>query len=445
MSATASQLFQEEFLIVLRFSVTNLTLACAIAAALPFAASSQTYTIVYDFSNSGVPHVSQPVGTPIITSAGDIFGISYNGGLHGCVTVGGACGTFFKLTAPATAGAGVTETTIYDFVGGPSGGAPNANPIYVDNAFFGTTYGGGSAVPFTGNGTVYQLTPSVSGYTYSVIYTFQGGTDGSRPTFMTTLNSTMYGITNFGGGATNVGIVYSLTPGASGQPYTETIIHTFNGTSDGGVPQYIVAYGGSLYVSLSNNGAYQGGTMVELTPPTSGNVWTETVLFSFGGSASSAYNPEGFGFGNDGYIYGAAELGGSGPCTFNGKPGCGAIFRLKPPSSGSTWTYLPIYTFQGGVDSGAPYAPPAFDNKGNIYVTSTGTAVSPKSYGAVLELSPAGDVFTPILLHTFLETEGGDPAGLVQFGPKGGIFGFATFGGAGANGVTYAIVPSCPC
>ncbi len=402
---------------------------------------SQTYTVVYDFSNSGSPHVSQPVGTPLITSAGDIYGVSYSGGLHGCVTANGACGTFFKLKPPATAGAGVTETTIYEFVGGVTGGAPNANPIYVNSAFYGTTYGGGSATPATGNGTVYELVPGVSGYTYSVIYTFQGGNDGSRPTFMTTLNGTLYGITNFGGGATNVGIVYSLTPGAAGQPYTESIIHTFNGTTDGGVPQYIVAYGGDLYVSLSNNGANQGGTMVKLTPPTSGGAWTETVLFSFGGTASSAYNPEGFGFGNDGNIYGAAELGGGGSCTFNGKPGCGAIFQLKPPTTGTTWTYTPIYTFQGGTDSGAPYAPPAFDTKGNLYVTSTGTVVHPTSYGAALELSPSGDAFTAKVLYTFDETSGGDPAGLVQFGPKGGIFGFATFGGTGANGVAYSIVP----
>jgi hypothetical protein len=441
LSATALQLFQEEFLIVFRFSVTKLTLASAIAAALPFAATSQTYTIVYDFSNSGTPHVSEPIGTPIITPAGDIYGVSYSGGLHGCVTVNGACGTFFKLTAPAVAGGGVTERTIYEFSGGLTGGAPNANPIYFNGTFYGATYGGGAALPNTGNGTVYKLVPSIGGYTYSVVYAFEGGIDGSRPTFMTVLNGTLYGITNFGGGATNVGIVYSLTPGAAGQPYTETIIHTFNGTSDGGVPQYITAYGGNLYVSLSNNGAYQGGTIVELTPPTSDGAWTETVLFSFGGTASSAYNPEGIGIGNDGNIYGAAELGGGGSCTFNGKPGCGAIFQLKPPTTGTTWTYTPLYTFQGGADSGAPYAPPAFDNKGNIYVTSTGTVVSPLSYGAVLRLSPSGDAFTTIILHTFSETDGGDPAGLVQFGPKGGIFGFATSGGIGANGVTYSITP----
>jgi hypothetical protein len=441
LSATVPLLFQEEIPIVFRFSVPKLALASAIAAASPFAASSQSYRLAYDFSTSGTPGVSEPIGTPIINSVGDIYGVSYTGGLNGCVSVTGACGTFFKLTAPKTLGGGVTETTIYDFVGGVTGGAPNANPIFAGGAFYGTTYGGGSSIPDTGNGTVYELVPSVSGYTYSVIYTFLGGNDGSRPTFMTTLAGTMYGITNFGGGASNVGIVYSLTPGAAGQPYTETIIHTFNGTSDGGVPQYIVAFGGDLYVSLSNNGAYQGGTMVKLAPPTSGGAWTETVLFSFGGTASTAYNPEGFGFGNDGNIYGAAELGGGGSCTFNKKPGCGAIFQLKPPTTGTTWTYTPIYTFQGGVDSGAPYAPPAFDNKGNLYVTSTGTVVSPTCYGSVLEISPSGGAFTTKILHTFAQTDGGDPAGLVAFGPKFGIFGFATFGGAGDDGVLYSIVP----
>ncbi len=423
---------------------TRITFAGAIAAALPFAANAQTYNKIYDFANTasggGAAVVSQPVGTPIITSSGVMYGVSYYGGSTTCVSANSACGTFFKVVPPATVGGAYTETTLYEFQGNLDGGAPNANPVYINGTFYGATYGGGASTPGTGNGTVYAMVPSKTGYTHDVIYSFLGGSDGSRPTFMTVLNNTLYGITNFGG-TSNTGVVYQLTSPGSGQPFTESVIHTFNGTTEGGVPQYIVAYNGSLYVSLSNNGEYSGGTIVQLTPPTGGGTtWTTTVLFNFGGPNSPAYNPEGIAFGTDGSIYGAAEAGGGGTCRFVGNPGCGAIFQLKPPTTGTTWTYTQIYTFQGGNDSGAPYAPPAFNTSGSFYVQSTGTLVAPASSGAILRLTPAtGGTFNATVLHTFSTADATDPAGLVMFGPTGTIYGFATYGGTGNNGAAYSV------
>jgi len=275
--------------------------------------------------------------------------------------------------------------------------------------------------------------------TKTTVYDFQGGADGSRPTLMVTMNGNIYGITNFGG-TTNAGVVFQL----SGSPLTESVIHTFDGTDEGSYAQYITAYNGELYVSLCYNGAYQGGTIVKLTPPVSpSTTWTSTVIFAFGGANSIAWNPEGISFGPDGDIYGSLQLGGGGSCTsvFGRYPGCGAIFQLAPPASGTTWTYTQVYAFEDGKDSGSPYGPPSYDSSGNIYVNSTGTLISPKTYGAILELSPtAPGVYTPTVIHSFKPSDGVDPAGMFT-NVSGTLYGFATYGGTSNNGTFFSLAP----
>jgi hypothetical protein len=431
----------EEILILLRTLAVPFAFACAFTAAVPSGAAAQTldFTKLYDFSATGNPAVvSQPVGAPVLGPFGKFYGVSYYGGPNTCGTVGQPCGTFFDLTPPASPGDPWTETTIYEFQTHEDGLAENANPIYYNGVFYGTTYGGGCPSPGYCNGTIYSIAIHAGKTaTKTTLYGFQGGIDGSRPTFLTVLNDNIYGITNFGG-STNAGVVFEL----SGSPLTETVIHTFDGAAEGSYPQYIVPYNGDLYVSLAYSGLYEGGTLVKLTPPVSpSTTWTSTVIFSFGGPESTAWNPEGFSFGLNGNIYGSLELGGGGPCTsiYGRYPGCGAIFELQP--SGSGWTYTQIYGFQDGTDSGSPYAPPVFDGSGNIYVSSTGTKISPKSYGAILELSPAGSGYTPTVLHTFADGGGADPAGMLT-SESGNLYGFATYGGTGNNGTFFSLSPA---
>lgn len=425
------------------------TFACVFTAALPYCASAQpaVYAKQYDFastSSSGAPPVvSQPVGAPLLLPSGNFYGVSYFGGPNACTASSSQCGTFFELTPPASAGAAWTETTLYRFQAGVDGTAANANPLYINGVFYGTTYGGGSPTVNEGNGTVYSMTVNRGGKaaTKKTLYTFQGGTDGSRPTFLTLLNNNIYGITNFGGSA-NAGIVYELAPSSPGGPLTETIIHTFDGADEGSYAQYMVAYNGELYVSVCYNGMYEGGTIVKLTPPTGGSTtWTSTVIFSFGGSASLAWNPEGISFGPDGNLYGALQLGGGTTTCHYRYSGCGAIFQLKPAASGNTWDYTQIYTFQGGADSGSPYAPPTFDSEGTIWVSSTGTQVVPTSYGAILRLTPSNGAFNKTIVHTFSPSDATDPAGMLTFGPTGVMYGFATYGGSTNSGAFFSLTP----
>ncbi len=428
-------------------------LGCSLAALLPVAAAAQIYKKIYDFSatsTGGAPAtVSQPVGAPVRLPSGNFYGVSYFGGPAACTASSSPCGTFFELKPPSAIANDEpwTETTLYEFSAGIDGTAGNATPLYVDGVFYGTTYGGGCPSKNECNGTVYSMIVDKSGQhaTKTIIHSFQGGTDGSRPTFLAILNNNLYGITNFGG-STNAGIVYELSTPGSGAPLAETVIHTFDGAGEGSYAQYIVAYNGELYVSLAYNGAYQGGTIVKLTPPAPGSTtWATTIVFSFGGPESIAWNPEGITVGPDGFIYGAAQLGGGGACTsVAGKyPGCGAVFQLQPSASSTSWTFKQIYAFQDGADSGSPFAPPIFDTSGNIFVSSTGTLISPKSYGAILRLSAqiSGD-FNSAVVHTFTPADAVDPAGSLTLGPTGVMYGFATYGGLGNNGAAFSLTPS---
>lgn len=119
---------------------------------------------------------------------------------------------------------------------------------------------------------------------------------------------------------------------------TFTTLYMFNGLNyaNGSGPTGSLAAGsnGVLYGTTQFGGAYtqcpqgasQGcGTVYSLTPPASpGGVWTETVLWSFGGTPSDTYYPYGgVTLGSGGVLYGTGGYGGY----------CGAVFSLTPPAS----------------------------------------------------------------------------------------------------------------
>jgi hypothetical protein len=107
----------------------------------------------------------------------------------------------------------------------------------------GITENGGSAL----QGTVFAVTPGAGGNaTETVIHEFSGETDGTFPQSGLTADAAgaLYGVVLAGGGTAFVckensgggcGIVYKLTPGSDGA-WTETILYTFLGGTDGALP-----------------------------------------------------------------------------------------------------------------------------------------------------------------------------------------------------------------
>ncbi|MGA7686751.1 MAG: choice-of-anchor tandem repeat GloVer-containing protein [Terriglobales bacterium] len=372
-----------------------------------------------------------------------------NGVLYGTASLGGPSefGSVFSVNPPAEGQTAWTETVLYTFQGGTDGIAPNT-PLIPDGqgGFYSTTLQGGTGpcpllfgVP--GCGTIFHLSPPAQGetdWTETIIYSFQGGNDGAFPGTLLRDPATgvFYGVT-FIGGSYGAGIAFSLTPPSQGQTnWTETILHTFTGGSDGGYP-YCTFHedaSGALYGTATTGGFLGSGDVYKLTPPTQGETnWNETVLYSFGGEGfGDAGNPSNNLLADaSGNLYGIATTGGSGVVPVN----VGAIFELSPPSGGgTTWTETIIYSFTGAKDGADPDNDLIMDGKGVIYGATDSAGIHENGTTFKLEPPAAGQTaWTFKLLWDFRgDPDGKNPAGgltPVKLGKKWVLFGESLNGG----------------
>jgi uncharacterized repeat protein (TIGR03803 family) len=313
-----------------------------------------------------------PVGGLTIGSDGNLYGTASLGGPYDA-------GTVYKLSPPASVCKAFlcpwTETPLYYFTGGADGGTPEAALIF-DSAgnMYGTSASGGTG----DNGVVFKLTRSGSGWTESVLYSFANSPDGAGPFSSVTFdgNGNLYGTTN--GGGTGFGTVYQLTPSGSG--WTERVIYAFQGLNDGSLPYagIVLDPDGNLYGATFYTGARNGGTIFELTP-SNGN-WIFSVIYSpllegVGGPAGTLARS------SNGTLYGTLLTGGDTQRCFG--YGCGSVFQLAPSNGG--WVFTSLYEFTDGADGGNPEGGLILDSAGNLYGTTTGSLGGD---GSVFELTP---------------------------------------------------------
>jgi uncharacterized repeat protein (TIGR03803 family) len=277
-----------------------------------------------------------------------------------------------------------------------------------DGDFYGTTF------PFQGTGTVFKMTP---GGTVTVLHTFVGGTtDGleAQGSLIQASNGTFYG-TTIRGGAFNAGTVFEMTPAGA-----FSVLHSFaGGTTDGAYPQEAViqASDGNFYGTTLYGGTFNAGTVFELTP-----TGTLSVLHSFAGGTVDGCGPSAALIqATDGNFYGTTA--GCGSAT-----GSGTVFKMTPAG-----TVTVLHAFSGGPLG--PLAALIQGANGNFYGINSGYA---DSYGTVFEITPAG-IFT--VLHAFAGGPMNGPgpgAGLIQ-GNDGNLYGTARWGGAYGAGVVFRL------
>ncbi len=341
------------------------------------------------------------------------------------VTPGDARPSLFGNAQPPSG----IESVLFTFSGG-NGKGPNSNLIADQSGrLYGTSeYGGGSNI-----GTVFRLTPSGSGYTESVLYSFSGS-DGRYPLadLVADTSGALYGTTCCGG-SYSAGSVFKLTPSGGGN-YNESTIYNFTGGSDGYEPYFvnlILDKAGALYGTTRYGGAYSQGTVFKLAP--SGSSYIESVLYNFTGSPDSSQPLSGLLADKHGALYGTSETGG----TYND----GAVFKLAPTGSGYIESVIASFTGYGGSSPGLyPEYALVADSHGVLYgMTVEG---GPYGYGNVFSLTPAGSSYTESTLHIFTGgSDGGYPNGsLLVY--AGAIFGTVFQGGSSGHGVVFALLPS---
>jgi len=381
---------------------------------------------------------SAPIGNLLLDRAGNLYGEASSGGT-------GHSGVVFELTRDPSGQ--WAESVLYSFAGGSDGESPVGGVIFDQSGnLFGVTQNGGGDGCSRGCGTVFELMPGQNGHwTESVLYSFTGGSDGASPDAQLILDGAgnLYGTTQAGGDATcatgGCGTVFVLTPAQNGH-WTQTVLHTFKGGSDGEFPfmaSLVFDATGNLYSTTSSGGKFGLGTVFRLSPRKNGK-WTETILRAFQGGSDGASPAAGLTLVGD-ILYGTTYGGGK-QCIVGG---CGTVYQMKADPKGK-WTETVIHRFRG-TDGIETLSTPILDPAGNLFGTTfEGGSGLCGVCGTAFELKPkAKGNWHESVLHDFGSRQGdaGTPEGGLIVNKAGKVFGTTALGGKEGLGAVFEIAP----
>jgi uncharacterized repeat protein (TIGR03803 family) len=358
--------------------------------------ASLQHTTLHSFGGSDG---AKPVYAVIAGDAGSLYGTTIMGGKYGG-------GNIFKLTPQ---GSGYKETVLYNFTGGADGYGPWGLVADKDGALYGGTLAGATGNCYAGCGTLYKLTPGKSGYTFTLLHSFQGppndagemasplvfdkvgnlygsgqqgaifkltrGKSGYTYSLIYTAEISPFGLAidshgalyGTGGGGTGqcgnepCGQVFKLTPTKSG--YALRTLYSFRDYTDANdpvAPLTLDESTGAIYGTSQYGGSTDNGTVFKLTP--SGSGYTEEILYDFSKKPTLAAPMASVLLGPNGVLYGTAARQGGG-C---GGIGCGGVFKLTP--SGSGYSFEIIYRFVVPLNGDDPeYNGLISDGSGTLY------------------------------------------------------------------------------
>jgi len=223
--------------------------------------------------NGSTPFLSAS-GPLTLDSKGNVYG-SIAGGGNGinCTNGSTGCGMIVQLSPSPTVP--WTLTTLYSFCSLPGcgdGGFPVGGVIFDDMGnLYGTTSSG--TVQFSGNGTVFELSPGPKDtWSFNLLHTFcslQGCADGTKPLggLVRSLTGDLYGTTSFGGAPNSFGgTVFEFSPGPGGTWSFQSLFSSFCATC-GFEPS------GNLTLDMAGNiygttpvGGKADGVLYQITP-----------------------------------------------------------------------------------------------------------------------------------------------------------------------------------
>jgi uncharacterized repeat protein (TIGR03803 family) len=378
------------------------------------ATASKTYKekVLHTFA-SGTGDGGGPWGGLIRDAAGTLYGTTYSGGITSGCLINNGCGTVFKIDKTGK------ETVLHFFTGGSDGAGPYGSLIRdAQGNFYGTTSGGGDPVCLCG--VVYKL--DFSG-TETVLHTFTDAPPsnyyGPAAGLIRDKAGNLYG-TTFLGGDYQLGSVFTIDMNG-----TYSLLHSFNVWD--GLGGYLeppaLDAAGNLYGMTTYGGSGGYGTVFRLD--TTGK---ETVLYGFTGGKDGAFPSGNVVLDKEGSLYGSTYEGGS-AFSLNG---AGVVFKL---SKSGKFTLL--YTFPGQGHGGSYGGGVILDKSGNLYGTTSFDGAN--SRGSVFEIDSSGKETD---LYSFTGGADGDaPFAPVIRDAKGNFYGTTTYGGASGAGVVFKLSP----
>jgi uncharacterized repeat protein (TIGR03803 family) len=337
--------------------------------------SAWSYEQIYSKFN-----YSDLVGTPqaplIKGKNGELFGAFPDG-----------TGDVFILTPPSAVSTAWTKTDIspnyasYNIPDAPQVASLVQGP---DGTLYGTTGAAGQAA------AVFAISPPTQDLPYwngGVIYQFSEVSIYNQ--YFVTIGSdgTLYGVASEESGtgsSNNFGYFFKLTPPDNTnlrQYWTQTILYSFQGGADGSTPNgpLLAGPGGVLYGTTLYGGDATGaqnplagdGTVFALRPPPAGQTaWTENVLYRFGGGRDGSFPESTLLRGKDGTLYGITSFGGE-DVVEDASAGNGTVYKLTPPKSAAgTWTHSVLHRFVGGRDGSVPLSGLMLNSDGKLYGTT---------------------------------------------------------------------------
>lgn len=189
-------------------------------------------------------------------------------------------------------------------------------------------------------------------------------------------------------------------------------------SSDGAKPLTVTqGIDGSLYGITIQGGTSNSGTVFKIAR--SGKLTTLHSFCPLNNCSDGTWPSEGLVLASDGNFYGTTSQGGSGN---------GTVFKITP---GGTLTTL--HSFSGFPSDGAqPLGRLVQASDGNLYGTTLSGGASDKCFegfqgcGTVFKITTRG---TLTILHSFDQTDGSNPIGVLLQGTDGSLYG--TSGGGG--------------
>ena len=259
---------------------------------------------------------------------------------------------------------------------------------------------------------------------YSILHNFGGADDGFQPYHghPALSGSTLYGMTQGGGGSGSYGVLYKINTDGNGYE----ILHHFTSGTDGTSPRGGLTLSGStLYGCTEYGGGSNGGTVFKINADGGGY----QVLKRFSAATDQCY-PYGAPVVSGSMLYGMHSSSGLGE-SFNG-----AIFSLNLEGG----EYKVLHEFGGATTDGAiPYGSLTLVGSTLYGMTYYGGAHGTgPGYGVIFSLNL--DTSEYKVLHDFAgaPSDGRFPNGaLTLVGSK--LYGMTYSGGADGNGVIFSM------